>query len=164
MKKTEFHWECKNHILVDCISELPIFEITTPANTSDCAVTLDILEKTHKFLSISEGCFLADKAYDVKYICNAVKQTYDGEYYMPRNKVNTKNPNKLPSRQLKLLFILLTIKTGADPRKIIIAQNTLLFLMITDFKSIYQLRTEARHHNLRFKQLDCERTFVRNGN
>lgn len=96
-KKTEFYWGYKNHILVDCISGLPIFEITTPANVSDSTVTLDVLAQTHKFLPIDECYFLADKAYDVKNIYNTVKQTYNGECYIPLNKRNTKNPNKLSS-------------------------------------------------------------------
>lgn len=50
-KKYEFYWGYKNHVLVDCISGLPIYEMTTPANASDSAVVLD---------------FLAGKGYDVK--------------------------------------------------------------------------------------------------
>lgn len=95
-KKYEFYWGYKNHILVDCISGLPICEITTGANVSDCTVTLDILNKTNSFLSLQECSFLADKAYDVKYIYNAVKNDYNGDCFIALNARNTKSTKKLP--------------------------------------------------------------------
>lgn len=95
-KKYEFYWGYKNHVLIDCISGLPIFEMTTTANVSDASVALDILENTHSFLSVSECTFLADKGYDVKLIYHHVKTLYDGECVIPLNKRNTKNPKLLP--------------------------------------------------------------------
>ena len=92
----ELYWYCKYHILVDCISGLPIYEITTSANISDSTVTLDILSKTNSFLSLQECSFLADKAYDVKYRYNTVKNDYSGEYFIALNTNNTKSPKKLP--------------------------------------------------------------------
>lgn len=93
----EYYWGYKNHILVDCITGLPIFEMTTTADVSDSAVTLDILSQTNSFISIDECTFLADKGYDVKAIYNAVKELYHGECFIPLNKRNTKNPKKLSS-------------------------------------------------------------------
>ena len=49
-KKYEFYWGYKNHVLVDCISGLPIYELTTTANVHDSTVALDILADTHTFL------------------------------------------------------------------------------------------------------------------
>ena len=96
-KNYEFYWGYKNHVLVDCITGLPIFELTTTANVSDSTVALDILSQTNSFLSINECTFIADKAYDVKDIYNTVKDVYNGDCAIPLNKRNTKNPNKLPS-------------------------------------------------------------------
>ena len=96
-KNYEFYWGYKNHILVDCISGLPICELTTGANVSDSSVTLDMLKKTNSFLPLSECSFLADKAYDVKAIYNTVRNTYNGDCFIALNKRNTKNPKKLPS-------------------------------------------------------------------
>ena len=96
-KNREFYWGYKNHILVDCISGLPICELTTGANVSDSSVTLEILKKTNSFLPLSECSFLADKAYDVKAIYNTVRDTYNGDCFIALNKRNAKNPNKLPS-------------------------------------------------------------------
>lgn len=96
-KKYEFYWGYKNHILVDCISGLPICELTTGANISDSSVTLEILEKANSFLPLDECSFLADKAYDVKAVYNTIRDTYNGDCFIALNKRNTKNPKKLPS-------------------------------------------------------------------
>lgn len=82
-KNFSFYWGYKNHVLVDCISGLPVYKITTTANVSDSAVALDILADTHSFLPITECTFLADKGYDVKNIYNQVKELYDGGMYHP---------------------------------------------------------------------------------
>ena len=96
-KKYEFYWGYKNHILVDCISGLPVCELTTGANVPDSSVTLEILEKANSFLPLAECSFLADKAYDVKAIYNAVRDKYNGDCFIALNQRNTRNPKKLPS-------------------------------------------------------------------
>lgn len=95
-KNYEFYWGYKNHVLVDCITGLPIFELTTTANVSDSTVALDILSKTNAFLSVRECTFLADKGYDVKAIYNTVRDTYQGDCVIPLNVRNTKAAKKLP--------------------------------------------------------------------
>ncbi|MCH5261163.1 MAG: transposase [Lachnospiraceae bacterium] len=95
-KNYEFYWGYKNHVLVDCISGLPICEMTTTADAADSSVALDILDHTHAFLPVTECTFIADKGYDVKNIYNQVKNLYDGECIIPLNKRNTKNSKLLP--------------------------------------------------------------------
>lgn len=96
-RKVEYYWGYKNHILVDCITGLPIFELTTSADVSDSTVALNILSQTNEFISVKDCTFLADKGYDSKAIYNTVKDVYHGECVIPLNKRNTKNPNKLSS-------------------------------------------------------------------
>ena len=95
-KNYEFYWGYKNHVLVDCITGLPIYELTTTAEVADSTVALDILKRTDRFLSVRECCFIGDKAFDVKDIYNTVKNVYQGECYIPINPRNTKNHKKLP--------------------------------------------------------------------
>lgn len=95
-KNFEFYWGYKNHILVDCITGLPICEMTTGADVNDGTVALDVLEKTNSFISIKECTFIADKAYDIKSIYNTVKKDYSGECVIPINKRNTKSQKLLP--------------------------------------------------------------------
>lgn len=96
-KKCEFYWGYKNHVLVDCITGLTIFELTTTADVADSTVAIDILSQTNSFLPVNECTFIADKAYDVKAIYNTVKDVYEGDCVIPLNKRNTKNSKKLSS-------------------------------------------------------------------
>lgn len=99
-KQFEFYWGYKNHVLVDCISGLPLCELTTPANVSDSTVTATMLAAANQAIPIRECCFLADKAYDVKASYHLVKDVYEGEAIIPLNKRNTKDPKKLPAGNL----------------------------------------------------------------
>ena len=93
----EFYWGYKNHILIDCITGLPIAEITTPANEADSAVVEKLLAKANAYLKL-EGCtFIGDKGYDVNAIYELIRGKYHGECVIPLNKRNTKNPKKLSS-------------------------------------------------------------------
>jgi transposase len=113
-KNYEFYWGYKNHVLSDCITGLPIYELTTPANVADCTVALDILAVTHSFLPITECSFIADKAYDVKDIYNTVKDVYQGECFIPLNQRNTKNLKLLPVGYPLCEADLMMIKDGKD--------------------------------------------------
>lgn len=94
--RCKFYWGYKNHVLVDCISGLPICETPTTTEVVDSTVALDILADAHSFLPIMECTLLADKGYDVKNIYNKVKELYGRECIIPLNKRNTKNPKLLP--------------------------------------------------------------------
>lgn len=96
----EFYWGYKNHVLVDCISGLPLYELTTPANIADSTVAREILAAANAVLPLRECTFLGDKGYDVKDIYNLVKDIYEGEALIPLNKRNTKDPDKLPSGRI----------------------------------------------------------------
>lgn len=67
-KQYEFYWDYKRHVLVNRISGLPLYELTTPANVSDSTVTEEILAAASGVLPIGECIFLAAKAYDVRYL------------------------------------------------------------------------------------------------
>ena len=82
-------------MLVDCISGLPLYELTTPANVADSAVVQKILAAANSTLPIQECTFLGDKGYDVKAVYDMVKDIYDGEAVIPLNLRNTKHPKKL---------------------------------------------------------------------
>ena len=96
-KNYEFYWGYKSHVLVDCISGLPLYELTTPANIADSTVVESILKSASHILPLKDCTFLADKAYDVKSIYELVRSVYNGEAVIPLNKRNTKDPRLLPS-------------------------------------------------------------------
>lgn len=94
-RRYEFYWGYKNHVLVDCISGLPIYELTTPGNIADSAVAAEILAAADQTISLKECAFLADKGYDVKSIYNTVKSVYEGEAFIPLNPRSTKDSKAL---------------------------------------------------------------------
>ena len=82
-------------MLVDCISGLPLYELTTPGNIADSAVAAEILAAADQTISLKECAFLADKGYDVKSIYNTVKSVYEGEAFIPLNPRSTKDSKAL---------------------------------------------------------------------
>ena len=151
-KNYEFYWGYKNHILVDCISGLPVCELTTGANVSDSSVTLEILKKANSFLPLAECSFLADKTYDVKVIYNTVHDTYNGDCFIDCCPCNHKCWNNDKKNRGCTKYV-----TIPDDYRLSIDRCSIAF------KSVYALRTEAERYNSRFKQAGFERVFVRSG-
>lgn len=96
-RRYEFYWGYKSHVLVDCISGLPLYELTTPANTPDSNVAAEILANANQTISLQNCSFIADKGYDARSIYNTVKDVYDGEAFIPLKNYSTKNSKKLAS-------------------------------------------------------------------
>ena len=94
-RRYEFYWGYKSHVLVDCISGLPLYELTTPGNIADSSVAAEILAAADQTISLKECAFLADKGYDVKSIYNIVKTVYEGEAFIPLNPRGTKDSKAL---------------------------------------------------------------------
>ena len=90
-RRYEFYWGYKSHVLVDCISGLPLYELTTPGNIADSSVAAEILAAADQTISLKECAFLADKGYDVKSIYNTVKAVYEGEAFIPLKPRSTKD-------------------------------------------------------------------------
>ena len=96
-RRYEFYWGYKSHVLVDCISGLPLYELTTPGNIADSVVAAEILAAADQTVSLKECAFLADKGYDAKIIYNIVKSVYEGEAFIPLNPRGTKDLKALPA-------------------------------------------------------------------
>lgn len=95
-KRVECYWGYKSHTLVDLISGLPICEMTTGANVADSSVAIGMLRRARSYLPLTECAFMGDKAFDVKAIYNYVRDELGGECFIPLNRRNTKDPQKLP--------------------------------------------------------------------
>ncbi len=94
-KKFEFFWGYKSHVVLDCISGLPLYELTTTANLSDNSVALQVLHNTNKTIPLENCTLIADKGYDIKAIYNTVKTLYSGNCVIPLNPRNKKEPKML---------------------------------------------------------------------
>ena len=145
-RRYEFYWGYKSHVLVDCISGLPLYELTTQANIMDSTVAVDILAAANQILPLQGCSFLADKGYDAKSIYNTEKSVYDGEAFIPLKKrwlctKMAKPPTIIvPGRNSaahsvspKPMFALVTTKTGITGRRTGVALNTGSSPRITGF-------------------------------
>lgn len=76
-KKVTYFWGYKNHILSDPISELPLFELTKPANVSEGTLLIPMIKKLKEHLEIFPQAVLADAGYDyesnLKFIIHQLK-------------------------------------------------------------------------------------------
>ena len=96
----EFYWGYKNHILVDCISGLPIYELTTTADVADSTMVEAVLQGANEVITIEECTFIGDKGYDAKHVYNTVRDIYNGEAVIPLNKRNTRKTGSLAAGNL----------------------------------------------------------------
>ena len=62
--KPEFYWGYRNHIINDCESELPLIEVTHPANVRGTHVICGWLEFIKDDLNLSLEAVMADSEYD----------------------------------------------------------------------------------------------------
>ncbi len=85
----KFYRGHKNHLLMDCITGLPVGEMTTNADVAVSAVALDILKKTNSYLSVEECTIIGDKAYDLKAIYNTIRELYHGDCVILLNKAGS---------------------------------------------------------------------------
>ena len=140
-RRYEFYWGYKSHVLVDCISGLPLYELTTQANIMDSTVAVDILAAANQILPLQGCSFLADKGYDAKSIYNTVKSVYDSvmldwlctKMAKPPTIIVPGRNSAAPSVSPKPAFALVTTKTGTTARKTGAARNIKPFPMTTDF-------------------------------
>ena len=68
-RRYEFYWGYKSHVLVDCISGLPLYELTTPGNIADSAVAAEILAAADQTISLKECAFLFTRTYTLRTEC-----------------------------------------------------------------------------------------------
>jgi hypothetical protein len=76
-KKIQFFWGYRNHIINDAVSELPLAEVTKPANTHESTLLIPQLEYLKDTLKLSPKAVIADSGFDsaasIEYIVKELK-------------------------------------------------------------------------------------------
>jgi transposase len=76
-KQVRFFWGYRNHVIIDTTSELPIAEMTQPANLQEVKVVKPLLEELKKMFNLPFQYVIADASYDweefLKFIINDLK-------------------------------------------------------------------------------------------
>lgn len=102
-KKPQFFWGYRNFILNDAIAELPVAEITVPANIYEQHLIIPQLTHTKKTFKLPIQAVMGDSAFDSYTIVNFIVKTLKAKPVIPKNKRRSKNPDiKLSSKGIPL--------------------------------------------------------------
>jgi len=67
-KKVGFFWGYRNHVVLDAVSELPVAEITKPANVHEQTLFIPLFTQIRNSFNLSVKEVIADAMYDAEYI------------------------------------------------------------------------------------------------
>jgi len=84
-KKIRYFWGYRNHILVDAQEELPLWEITHPADVSEIHQAIPMLQKAKETFSLDIETVSGDSLYDSEKILRFIIQDLQAQAVIPRN-------------------------------------------------------------------------------
>jgi len=84
-KEIRFFWGYKNSVLADAVSELPILEVTKPANVHDTNIALPLLKEMKERFNFKVSGVMADAALDSPDILSFILDDLRTAPYIPRN-------------------------------------------------------------------------------
>jgi len=84
-KVVRYFWGYRNHIVADAQEELPLWEITHPADVSEIHQAIPLLRRTQETFSVSIKTVSADAAYDAENILCFIMEDLNAQAIIPRN-------------------------------------------------------------------------------
>lgn len=103
-KKVEFFWGYRHHVIIDAFSELPLAEITKPANVSEQSLFIPLFNEV-KSLPLIIQEVLADAGYDTEQILTYIVNELKAIPRVARNPRCQKHGNFKPSSSGGLICI-----------------------------------------------------------
>lgn len=91
-KEIRYFWGYRNHVVIDAKEELPVWEITKPANVQDSVMFIPICRLIQKTFHFDVHAVMADAIYDTTSILNYIIDTLKAKPRIARNPRNTKDP------------------------------------------------------------------------
>lgn len=91
-KEISYFWGYRNHVVIDAKEELPLWEITKPANVQDSVMFIPIFDLIQKEFHFDIDAVMADGIYDNASILNYIIDTLKAKPRIARNPRNTKGP------------------------------------------------------------------------
>jgi len=91
-KEISYFWGYRNHVVIDAKEELPLWEITKPANVQDSVMFIPIFDLIQKEFHFDIHAVMADGIYDTASILNYIIDTLKAKPRIARNPRNTKDP------------------------------------------------------------------------
>jgi len=90
-RKVQFFWGYRNHIINDAVSELPLVEITKPANIHETTLLIPQLGYLKKTFKLSPEAVIADSGFDSASIIDYVAKNLKAKPVIARNPRGAKN-------------------------------------------------------------------------
>jgi len=90
-KEISYFWGYRNHVVIDAKEELPVWEITKPANVQDSVMFIPVFDLMQKEFLFDIHAVMADGIYDSASILNYVINTLKAKPRIARNPRNTKD-------------------------------------------------------------------------
>lgn len=90
-KEISYFWGYRNHVVIDAKEELPVREITKPANVQDSVLFIPIFNLMQKEFQFHVHAVMADGIYDSASILNYIITTLKAKPRIALNPRNTKN-------------------------------------------------------------------------
>ena len=94
-KEIRYFWGYRNHVIIDANEELPVWEITKPANVQDSVMFIPIFDLMQKQFHFTIRAVMADAIYDSASILNHIITTLKAK---PRIAMNPRNTKYQPQR------------------------------------------------------------------
>jgi hypothetical protein len=91
-KEISYFWGYRNHVVIDAKEELPVWEITKPANVQDSVMFIPIFNLMQQEFQFDVHAVMADGIYDSASILNHIITTLKAKPRIARNPRNTKDP------------------------------------------------------------------------
>jgi len=98
-RKVEYFWGYRNHVLNDALSELPIAEITQPANTPEQHLIIPQLKYAKKAFRLPVEAVLGDSAFDSYAIIEFIVKKLKAKPVIAKNPRRSKDPDIKLSRK-----------------------------------------------------------------
>ena len=90
-KEISYFWGYRDHVVIDAKSELPIWNITKPANVQDSVMFIPIFNLIQEKFHFNIDVVLADGIYDTSAILNYIIKTLKAKPRVAQNLRNTAN-------------------------------------------------------------------------
>jgi len=87
-KEVRYFWGYRNHAVCDFPTELPILEITKPANVSEIKMAIPIIKQAQQIFNLSINIIIGDTAYDSEDLLRFIIKELKAEAVIPHNPRN----------------------------------------------------------------------------
>jgi hypothetical protein len=84
-KEVRCFWGYRNHVINDTATEIPIWEITKPANVSDINVAKDLIREAYSFFNLNIQAVMGDANYDSEDLLKFIIKDLNAMAIIPHN-------------------------------------------------------------------------------